>query len=55
MVEAIDRVTVEVHRAGEPTERRPALEHGHVMARLGDPQRQDRAENPAPDDADPLA
>ena len=52
VVEAVDLVAAEVHRAGETTEARAALEHRDLGSGLGQAQRERNAEHAAPDDAD---
>ena len=52
MVEAVDPVAVELHRAGEAAERGAALEQRDVGAGLGQAQRQHRPEDAAADDPD---
>ena len=51
VVEAVDAVTAEVHAAREAARRRRALKHGDLRARLGEAEREHRAEDAAADDA----
>ncbi len=52
VVEAVDAVPGEVHRAGEPAGGGGALEQRHPRAALGEAQGEDGAEDPGADDAD---
>src|SRR5262249_9932505 len=54
VVEAVDPVAVEIEGAGQAAQRRAALEQGHLRALLLQAQREDRAEDPAADDADAI-
>ena len=52
VIEAVDLVAAEVHRAREAAQARRALEQRHPGAQLGQPKRQGRAEDPPADDGD---